>query len=41
MCNSLARFQDVAIPSHMRKELTKERQVLDLARKAKILGFKI
>src|SRR4051812_3331140 len=37
MCNSLARFKYVAILLHMRKELTKEKQVLDLARKAKIL----
>ena len=35
-CNSLARLQYMAILLHKPKETTKEEQVLDLARKAKI-----
>jgi len=37
MCNSLVRYQYMAIFLHMSKEPTKEKQVLDLTRKAKIL----
>jgi hypothetical protein len=40
-CNSLASSQDVAILLHMIKEPSKEKQVLALARKAKILRVQL